>query len=229
MNTGCPMQTQIVAKPLEVENELEKIALSAGQVLEIVHAMAGARADTTENDPPGAAGWSAWRMGIRRSREVTIHDKRFPDWERDETGQVSSVVNRKVGVRLLVSNTDDGTGIVSQDRFPQNRSKKGAATDGIVQGNQGVFEFMEEASNVVAFPKASDGDQEIVSWYLCVYSFGDELRAELSCPVGIEGGFFTKFSKRIIILGGDGTGIDPVKSKKPDGEVVEFDIPVARK
>lgn len=229
MNMRCPMQTLIVAKPLEVENELEKIALSAGQVLEIVHAMAGARADATENDPPGAAGWSAWRMGIRRSREVTIHDKRFPDWERDETGQVSSVVNRKAGVRLLVSNTDDGTGIDAQDRYPQNRSKKGAATDGIVQGNQGVFEFMEQASNVVSFPKAADGDQDIVSWYLCVYSFGDELRAELSCPVGIEGGFFTKFSKRIIILGGDGTGIDPVKSKKPDGEVVEFDIPVARK
>lgn len=229
MNTRCPMQTLIVAKPLDVENELEKIALSAGQVLEIVHAMAGARADATENDPPGAAGWSAWRMGIRRSREVTIHDKRFPGWERDETGQVSSVVNRKAGVRLLVSNTDDGTGIDAQDRFPQNRSKKGAATDRIVQCNQGVFEFMEQASNVVAFPKAADGDQEIVSWYLCVYSDGGELRAELSCPVGIEGGFFTGFSKRIIILGGDGTGIDPVKSKKPDGEVVEFDIPVARK
>lgn len=223
------MQTLVVVEPLEVENELEKIGLSATQVLEIVHAMAAARADATENDPPGAAGWSAWRMGIRRAREVTIHDKRFPNWERDETGQVSSVVNRKIGVRLLVSNTDDGTGIDAEDRYPQNRSKKGAATDGIVQGNQGVFEFMEKASNVVAFPKVADDGQDIASWYLCVYSLADELRAELSCPVGIEGGFFTKFRKRIIILGGGGTGIDPVTRKKSDGEVVEFDIPVARK
>lgn len=223
------MPTLIIAKPVEVENELELIGLTAGQALEIVHAMAGARADATENDPPGAAGWSAWRMGIRRSREVTVHDKRFPDWERDETGQVSSVVNRKLGVRLLVSNTDDGTGIDEQGRYPQNRSKKGAATDRIVQSNQGAFEFMEQESNVIAFPKAADGGQDIVSWYLCVYSDGGDLRAELSCPTDIEGGFFTGFSKRIIILGGDGTGIDPVKSKKPDGEVVEFDIPVARK
>lgn len=223
------MPTVIVTKPLEVENELEKIGISGEQALEIVHAMAGARADATENDPPGAAGWSAWRMGIRRSREVTIHDKRFPDWERDETGQVSSVVNRKLGIRLLVSNTDDGTGIEAQDRYPQNRSKKGAATDRIVLSNQGVFEFMEQAANVVAFPKAADAELGIVSWYVCVYSDGDELRAEVSCPIGIDGGFFTGFSKRIIILGGDGSGIDPVKSKKPDGEVVEFDIRVARK
>jgi hypothetical protein len=223
------MPAIVVTKPHEVANELERIGLSSEQVLEIVHAMAGAKADATENDPPGAAGWSAWRMGIRRSREVTVHDVRFPDWERDETGQVSSVVNRKIGVRLLVSNTDDGTGIDADDRFPQNRSKKGAATDRIVQCNQGAFEFMEQASNVVAFPKAADDAQGVTSWYVCVYADGEELRAELSCPVGIEGGFFTGFSKRIIILGGDGTGIDPIKRNKPDGEIVEFDIPVSRK
>jgi hypothetical protein len=223
------MPTVIISKPVEVLNELEKIGLSDEQVLEIVHAMAGAKRDATENDPPGAAGWSAWRMGVRRAREVTIHDKRFPDWERDETGQVSSVVNREIGVRLLVSNTDDGTGIDSQERFPQNRSKKGAATDRIVQTNQGLFEFMEQETNVIAFPKAFDVAQGITSWYVCVYAEGDELRAEVSCPGDIEGGFFTGFKKRIIILGGDGTGIDPVKSKKPDGEVVEFDIPVTRK
>ena len=223
------MPVVIVSQAIEVANELERIGLSGEQVLEIVHAMAGAKADATENDPPGAAGWSSWRMGVRRAREVTIHDKRFPDWQRDETGQVSSVVNRVIGVRLLVANTDDGTGIDAEDRFPQNRSKKGAATDRIVQTNQSVFEFMEQASNVVAYPKAADAAQGITSWYVCVYADGEELRAEISCPTGIEGGFFDGFGKRIIILGGDGTGIDPVRHKKPDGEVVEFDIPVVRK
>ena len=223
------MPVVIVSQAVKVANELERIGLSGEQALEIVHAMAGAKADATENDPPGAAGWSSWRMGVRRAREVTIHDKRFPDWERDETGQVSSVINRAIGVRLLVANTDDGTGIDAEDRFPQNRSKKGAATDRIVQTNQSVFEFMEQASNVVAFPKAADAAQGITSWCVCVYADGGELRAEVSCPTGIEGGFFNGFSKRIIILGGDGTGIDPVRHKKPDGEVVEFDIPVARK
>jgi len=223
------MTTIIAAKSIEVQNELEQIGLTVGQVLEIVHAMAGAKADATENDPPGAAGWSAWRMGIRRSREVTVHDSRFPGWERDETGQVSSVVNQNLGVRLLVSNTGDGTGIDAQDRYPQNRSKKGAATDRIVQCNQGVFEFMEEATNVVAFPKAVDDAEGIASWYVCVYAEGEILRAEVSCPIDIEGGFFTGFSKRIIVVGEDGAGIDPIDGEKIDGEVVEFNIPVARK
>ena len=85
---------------------------------------------------PGALRDLAHRAGVRRAREVTIHDKKFPDWIRDETGQVSSVINKKIGVRLLVSNTDDGTGVDDVNRFPQNRSKKGAATDSIVQSNQ---------------------------------------------------------------------------------------------
>lgn len=223
------MKTNIVTKPTDVQLKLEHIGLTSEQVLEIVHAMAAAKADATENDPPGAAGWSAWRMGIRRSREVTIHDKRFPDWERDEEGQVSSVVNRKIGVRLLVSNTGDGTGIPEQDRYPQNRSKKGAATDRIVQCNQGVFEFMEEATNVVQLHAPGDQEQGIVSWYVCVYAEGENLRAEISCPIGIEGGFFTGFSERIIVLGGDPIELDPSGGEKPAGEVVEFDIAVSRK
>lgn len=223
------MRPSIISNPIEVANELERIGLTVEQVLEIVHAMAGAKADTTENDPPGAAGWSSWRMGIRRSREVTIHDKRHPDWERDETGQVSSVVNRKLGVRLLVSNTDDGTGMLSEDRYPQNRSKKGAATDRIVQTNQGsLFEWLDESSNVVAFPTSGDTALGMVSWYVCVFAVGDEVRAEVSCPIGIEAGFFTGFSKRIIIVG-EGGSIDPIGRSKPDDGDGEFDIPVSRK
>lgn len=228
------MPAIIVSRPIEIANELERIGLTGEQVLEIIHAMAGAKADATENDPPGAGGWSAWRMGIRRSREVTIHDKRFPDWERDETGQVSSVINREIGVRLLVANTDDGTGIDAQDRYPQNRSKKGAATDRLVQSNQGsFFEWLEESSNVVVFPTSAE-PQGMVSWYVCVYTGGEEVRAEVSCPIGIEAGFFTGFHKRIIILGEGDAGIDPVKSKRPegdrpDGEVIDFDISVTRK
>ena len=224
------MPAVIVSKPHEVASELNLIGLSGEQVLEIVHAMAGAKADTTENDPPGAAGWSSWRMGIRRAREVTIHDRRFPDWERDEAGQISSVVNKVLGVRLLVANTDDGTGILTEGRYPQNRSKKGAATDRIVQSNQiTCWEIMGEAENVIAFPVPSDREHGIVTWYVCVFAVGDELRAEVSCPTDVESGFFSDFSKRIVILGGDGIGIDPVRGSKPEGEVVEFDIPVARK
>ena len=76
-----------------------------------------------------------------------------------------------------------------------------SATDRIVQSNQGMFEFMEQASNVIAFPKEVDADQEIVSWYVCLYSDGAELRAEVSCPIDIEGGFFTGFAGGIWIEG----------------------------
>jgi hypothetical protein len=65
----------IVAKPVEVENELEKIGLSGGQVLEIVHAMAGARADATENDPPGAVCRIHKSLRVTPAQEANLTDR----------------------------------------------------------------------------------------------------------------------------------------------------------
>jgi hypothetical protein len=70
----------------------------------------------------------------------------------------------------------------------------------------------------------------LVSWFLLVYVDGDDFRAELSCPVEIEGGFFTDFSERIVLTGPNGGGGVKKRSDEPDdGDPMEFDIPVTRK
>jgi hypothetical protein len=147
-------------------------------------------------------------------------------WERDDDGQISSIYDRKRGVKIAVCNTDDGTGIT--DRQPQNRSKKGAATDRAVSTNQTVFgSLLAESVNVIQL--SSEGSNGVVYWYLCVYCEGDVVRAELSCPSECEGGFFKTFRERIFLIGGDddSSGVR-VRRDVPDSDA-GFEISVIRK
>jgi hypothetical protein len=168
-------------------------------------------------------------MGTRRLREEFLTEK---GWEKDDTDQIASIVNKTVGLRIIVANTDDVTGIEDAGRFPQNRSKKGAATDRIVQCNQLSFmDKLDESLKVIALRSVGKTAHSIITWYLCVYNEGDEVRAEFSCPVGLDGGLFTDFDERIVIVGPDGGDSAPIRrrsgSDSEDGS--EFDVPVTRK
>lgn len=221
------MATKVFKSPIEVGNRLEALGLSRDQILDVVDAMVGAKADCTPNDPAGAAGWSSWRMGIRRLREVLVGD----EWERDEIDQIPGVINADLRIRITVANTDDATGLELTDRFPQNRSRKGAATDRVVQANQGSFmEALEESLNVVQLKPPPKDSRPIVTWYVCTYCEGDEFRAEISCPAGLDNGYFTDFIERILIVGAEAGDEAPARRRQPaDGEGAEFDVPVTRK
>jgi hypothetical protein len=220
------MATRIWKNPIEVNNRLDQLGLKLPKLLEVVDAMVGAKAECTDNDPPGSRGWSSYRMGTRRLREVTLVED---GWEKDDTDQIASVVNKKLGIRIAVGNTDDGTGIEEDGRFPQNRSKKGAATDRAIQAGQGSFmDILDESLNVVPLNPSARPPRAIVTYYLCVYCEGDEFRAELSAPDGVDGGFFTGFVERIF-LASPGSGDDGLRRRRPDDGEPDFDIPVTRK
>lgn len=223
------MSARILKKPIEVRNRLDELGLPQKKLLEVVRAMVGAKAECTDNDPPGARGWSSWRWGTRRLREeVLVED----GWERDDSDQISSVVNTKRRVRVVVSNTDDGTCVEEDGRFPQNRSKKGAATDRAIQANQTSFmDVLDETLKVVPLKVSRAEPGPIVTFYLCVYCEGDEFRAELSCPNGVEGGFFTGFDERIFLIDSSSDG-DGAARRRGDDDLdgdSEFEIPVKRK
>lgn len=208
---------------VEVTNRLDQLGWRREQLLEVVGAMVAARNGCTDNDPASAPGWMAWKEGTRRLREIG----RPMGLEKDETDQIASVVDLQRGLRFSVSNTDDGTGI--EDRIPQNRCKKGPATEKAVFGNQG-FLFDPSDLPMVAAPISMFRKQPgvIASWYLCVYCDGDEIRAELSCPVASESGYFTNFVERIVLIGPSDDGGAAIRPNVPDDEP-EFDIPVSRK
>ncbi len=65
-------------------------------------------------------------------------------------------------------------------------------------------------------------------WYFCVSVNGDDVRAELSIPLGVEGGNFKGFIERIFIVRDEEW---PDLAIKPDGEadVADFEPVITRK
>jgi hypothetical protein len=210
---------------IEVGNRLDKLGTSREMLIETAEAMAAAGAECTENDPSGARGWRRWQMGTRRSRELHCPGG---EWQRDETDQVASIMNARLGLRLVVVNTDDGTCI--EGRRITNRSKKGAATDRAVDENQASFfdygTLVENVTPIRAGESASP--DRLTTWHYCVYHEGDDLRAELTCFTSAPGGFLASPRERIFIIGGESEPPDLVKKPKPDAGS-DFDIPVTRK
>jgi hypothetical protein len=166
-------------------------------------------------------------MGTRRLREVMLREK---NWEKDETDQISAVINQKLRIRIAVANTDDATGLEIEGHLPQNRSKKGAATDRAVQANQGSFiDALDASLKVIPLKGGKEPTGPIKTWYLCVYNDGDTVRSELSCPSGLDNGFFTDFVERIFLDEGEEGGGSAVRRRNDDGgKPPEFDIPVKR-
>lgn len=210
---------EAISQPIEVVNRLATLGLTRELLQEVIDRMVLTRRGITENHPPGSSGWMSWSEGTCRLREVFLP----MGWERNADSGISSI--HKDSIRVAVCNTDDGTGTL--DRLPQNRSKKGSGTEYVVSLNQGVFaEILAQATKVIQMPNSASG---VVYWYLCVYCSGETVRAELSCPLECENGFFKSFRERIILMAGD-DGDDVVRRRKesPDGDS-EFQIEVLRK
>jgi hypothetical protein len=133
-------------------------------------------------------------------------------------------------MRIAVANTDDATGIDSVSASPQNRSKKGTATDRAVDGNQqSLFGDFPPDGNMVLFTPRERHSKSYATFYLCVFNEGDDVRAELSYPVEVTNGFFVGFSERIILIKPGEWSPSPSDNRDPDNGEMEFDIPVRRK
>lgn len=214
------------ANSIEVDNRLEQLGWSREELMEIVDAMVSARNSCTDNDPISAPGWMSWKEGSRRLREIGLPK----GLAKSDADQIPWVVDNKRGLRIAVSNTDEGTG-QKHPQMPQNCSQKGPATSRVVGANQLNFFDQLDAGRSKVVPLSLAGRQPgvMASWYLCVFGGGDEPRAELSLPVAAEGGYFTDFVERIVLLGPD-DGSTPIRRRDDDeGGGEEFDIPVSRK
>jgi hypothetical protein len=218
------MKSPILTHPVEVSNRLQAFGFTREQFLEVIAASVAGRNSVTLNDPPGSAGWCAWQQGTRRLREIGG----LIGMERDDSDQISCILDRKRNIRIAVANTDEGTGL--ENSKPINCSKKGAATDRLVSANSmGSFGILwEEARNVISLQPRNI--KNAVLWYLCIYSDGDMVRAELSCPTICESGFLREFSERIIILGPeDCDDFVRCRDDRKGGGGEEFEISITRK
>ena len=166
----------------------------------------------------------SWAEGIRRMREIGLSS----GMARADMDGIPWTADKKRGTRFAAQNTDDGAGVEGEGRTPRNRSRKGAATDRVVDGNRtSIFDCVAEGS-AVSVSKALPHPGIEVSRPLCVCAEGDEVRAELSCPMETEAGFSADFAERMFILSGEpADGF--VKRKDDDEGDSECEIGATRK
>lgn len=224
MNMAIRMVALFVSNPVAVDHRLHDLGWSREDLLEVVDAMLAGRFSCTDNDPISAPGWMAWKEGTRRMREIG----RRHGFEISDEDQIPWLIDKNRGRRFSVVSTDDATGL--EHRIPQNRNRKGAATDRVVAANDAMlFEASEipEVLKPLSVGRPSSGF--VQSWYLCVYTDGEIVTAELSCPTATEGGYFIDFNERIILIapGTDGPGVARRGPTEADDEMI--DIPVTRK
>jgi hypothetical protein len=157
-------------------------------------------------------------LGTNKIREQLLK----AGWQRDTLGNVSWVLNPSMGIRIAILNADDA--VCALDRFPQPRSRKGAATESAISSNQ---QFLAEILSSSLNEALSE--ENSAQWYFCCFCDGEQVRGELSLPTGFSNGYFTRFAERIFVGTDDGSNpSDKVRKHTPDTGT-DFEIPVIRK
>lgn len=207
MDKGFAVAAILRIERLDRESRLAELGLSRALLLEVVDACVAADGDCTANDPPMARGLKVYFAGVRRLRELLGP----MEWEKDDSGGFSTVLNHSRRVKLAFMNTDGGT-CNSAAALPLNRSRKGPNSEKAASTNQGLLPGIEWPT-LRADGTRPAGD-DYATWHVCVHIEGDRVRAELALLSGFEGGFFTDCHERIFLIndgewdGGFGPGPD---------------------
>lgn len=151
-----------------------------------------ARRSCTAFDPPSYPGTHQWATMHRASRELLS----TRGWQPDDSHNFSRVVRRDGAVAVTIATGDDYTGRAKADGVPEPTTKyaKGPETGLAIVVNEQL-------------PLWSDGTTEPAlpvrplrqTWWLLNAIIDQELRYELSCPLGMnDQGFIARWSERII-------------------------------
>jgi hypothetical protein len=202
----------------EIDARLVPFGVTRDELIEVVRGVVAARADAVENDPATAEGLLAYIFGTRLIRSVL----RSKGWHLHRENNIESVLHPDKPLKVIYQSVDLAA---SRAHRPQAVSGKGSGSDLIIARGQGDL-FSEEDIKKAHAARFDPVDQG--AWYFCISVHGDDVRAELSLPSGIENGNFKGFIERIFILR---DGEWPDLSIKPDrsDDAVEFEPVVTRK
>jgi hypothetical protein len=177
----------------DVSARLSELKLSLDGLNEVLRIVFAEHGFCNENDPAGTRGWTVYRWGVRGLRE----QYRSSGWSLDNTGNLETLVNHALKVRVAVLNTDDGT--CNKDRLPRNTNEKGPNSERAALANADML------PSAAAWPQTKpDGTPAVTpeydTWHLCIYVRDDELRAEVSLLTGFAAGYFTGASERLFLV-----------------------------
>jgi len=203
----------VLAEEIEILPRLEQLGLSKAALLDVVRAAAGSRRNATPFHPLSAGGQFSWIEGTAQLRRVFVPH----GWEICRRDNIESIFNEALGIKVVFQNADRAGDPLSD---PIAISKKGAGSARAVErGQYDLFpeDKEKEAVEITAVP-----------WMLFVSVAGDDVRAELSCPIAINDQRYDGFHERILLVQKGEWG-DPNPLAKDDGPPADYEVTVSRK
>lgn len=204
--------TKVFKDDIDVDRRLFELGMDRQDILDIRDVAASMHATgSSPFFPANGAGQLAYQYGTRELRATFL--KR--SWEIDQSYGTNGVRHPDHKLIVLYQNVDVACSLVD---LPQARSRKGAGSERLSQGNS--FELME-----ADVPSTHSGEGlEVAVWYVMVAQDG---AVEVTHAV-IKGNKFSEFIERIFVH--DGSDFDGLEDRgSSDHEAVDFDVTISRK
>lgn len=184
------LKPRVYVEDFEVDLRLRAFGATRLELIEVVRAVVGARADTVDDDPVTAEGQFAYIYGTRHLRALFKTKK----WIRFSERNIESVRHPDRMLKLVYQSVDQAA---TDHHSPRAISSKGSGTDHVIDEAQGNLFSREqlEGPAIINLQPINTG-----VWFFCVSVDRDDVRAELSLPSAIENGNFRDFIERIFIL-----------------------------
>lgn len=203
----------VLAEEIEVLPRLEQLGLSKVALLDVVRAAVGSRRNATPFHPLSAGGQLSWIEGTAHLRRVFVPQ----GWEICRRDNIESIFNEVVGIKVVFQNADRAGDPL---RDPIASSKKGAGSARAVE--LGQYELFPEDK------VKETAESTAAAWMLFVYVDGDDVRAELSCPIAINDEKYDGFHERILLVQkGEWDGPNPLADD--DEPLADYEVTVSRK
>jgi hypothetical protein len=203
----------VLAEEYEIVPRLAQLGLRRDLLLDVVEAAVGGRRNAMGYHPLSAGGLLSWIQGTGQLRRIFLER----GWEICRRDNIESIFNPEVGIKVVFQNADRAGDPVFD---PIATSRKGAGSARAIE--LGQYELWPEVKQ-----------REVVevtatTWMLFVFADGDDVRAELSCPMAINDEHFDGFHERILLVekGGWGTAVPVVEDDQPP---TDYEVPVSRK
>lgn len=205
-------KTNIFQEPEEITNKLSQFGISKEELLAVALEAASQRNNATPLQPINAPGTLSYIFGVEALRLAFMQKD---GWESNRDKGIESVFNRDLNIKILFQNVDIACGKTT----PKAISEKGSGVKKLLETNPSgyLFNYMQDED---------DAEANRNTWFFCVSSNNEEVRAELSLPHSIKNKQFSYFKERIFILSDN----DWTPTEHDDlDDTEDFDITITRK
>jgi hypothetical protein len=203
----------VLAEDHVVVTRLTQLGLRRDYLLEVVRAAVGARRNATAFHPLSTGGQNSWSEGTAQLRRIFVPQ----GWEICRRDNIESIFHPEYGIKVIFQNAERAGDPL---RDPAAVSRKGAGSARAIE--LGQYELWPDLK------RKEVAELTAPTWVLFVFAEGDDVRAELSCPVAISEDQFDGFHERIILVEKGGwDSMEPVSDA--DEPPVEYDVSVTRK